>query len=113
MAITNKIRPDPAKTASPRHKKNSKTPNRTIIPLSMLLRQGSSADWPGTIYNGHPCWSSQGFLDSRILFDTGPHNSRISATGPHKFLQVLVFGKEHTGPQNNLQGARHSEQPVM
>ena len=99
MAITNKIRLEPAKTASSRHKKNSNTPNRTIIPLSMFLRQGSSADWPGTIYNGHPCWISQGFLYSRILFDTGPRNIRISATGPHKFPQVVAVVKEHTGPQ--------------
>ena len=102
-----------AKTTSPRHRK---VQTLQIIPefhCQLLLRQGSSADWPDTIYNGHLCWSSQGSLDSRILFDTGPHNIRISVTGPHKFLQVVVVVKERTGPQNSHQGARKNEQPVM
>ena len=113
MPTTNKIR---HKRGKNNISKPQISPTLQIIPefhCQLLLRQDSSADWPDTIYNGHLCWCSQGSLNTRILFDTGPHYSRISATGPHKVLQVLVFGKEHTGPQNNLQGARNSEQPVM
>ena len=89
MTTTNKIRHKLGKNSISKTLKSSNTP---IIPeflCQMLLRQASSADCP--TLSTRPCVSVQpGVSRFTDLFDTGPHNIRISVTGPHKFLQLVV-----------------------